>query len=458
VSPRIALLAIAVALVLAPSPGVYHRDPAHLWNRLHDALFVRVDARGQEYGRDRFEPLLWRGSRHLLAGDSHRQLLLVLAEFNRGGEALIADPLERAMLQRDLWLVFSWLEHSHNDFYRFPGSKATWQAGLESLRQPLARAIGRLALTPRQIVNLPDNYAAAAASRAFYVPPDLFAADGPWVCLGRGDDLIAPAHVLADNPFTTSAFLVFIKLPGGRGATRAYLERVRAFTGPFVRAPASPSQRPFPFPDYAPDLPQFPAGTEVALVRRALLVTSRFEVVASPLTESVQVRVYREVPAWTPDMPVRALNENNGSRSWQSFYEYVLSRRPLFDGRAGGLHEVTADDRAFLTGFSTHGIDPFDEQPDGQAFMGPRGQGSAASTAQQPSGQIDACVACHMLPGAYSVNTITQAFGQAGPGPAAKLSETSVSAALASAVAWKQKREDWVLLQRLLRTSGGMGR
>src|SRR4029079_2768570 len=122
-----------------------------------------------------------------------------------------------------------------------------------------------------------------------YLPPDLFAADGPWICLGRGDDLIAPAHVLADNPFTTSAFLVFIKLPGGRAATRAYVERLRAFTAPVIRVRPASSQQ--PFPDYNPDLPQFPAGTEVALVRRALLVSSTFDIVASPLTESVQVRV-----------------------------------------------------------------------------------------------------------------------------------------------------------------------
>ena len=196
---RVAVLAVTVAVTAAPAapPGVYHADPNHLWNRLHDALFVRVDGSGQEYGRDRFEPLLWRGSRHLLGGDSHLRLHSVLAEFNRGGAALVQDPLERAMLQRDLWLVFSWLEYSHDDFYGFPGSKATWRAGQESLRQPLARAIASLAVTPRQLASLPDNYAAAVASHAFaerldprqpgrpYLPPDLFAADGPWICLGR---------------------------------------------------------------------------------------------------------------------------------------------------------------------------------------------------------------------------------------------------------------------------------
>ena len=358
---RIAVLALAVAAVLAAPPGVYHADPAHLWNRLHDALFLRTYADGQEYGRDRVEPLLWSRSQHLLGGESHQRLLSVLTEFNRGGAALVADPLERAMLQRDLWLVFNWLEHDHDDFYGFPGDKAGWRARQDALRRPLARAIGALALSPRQIAALPDTYAAAAASRAFadrfdprqpdrpYLPPDLFAADGPWTCLGRGDELIAPAHVVADNPFTTSAFLIFIKLPGGRAATRDYVARLSAFNGPlFV---STPFKRAPEFPNYNPAIPQFPEGTEVALVRRALLVTSTFEVVASPLVETVQVRVYRRVPPWTPETMMRAGLVTDEVRSSQAFFEFVVSRRLLFAGRSGGLRATAPGDLDFLTGF-----------------------------------------------------------------------------------------------------------
>jgi len=41
-----------------PGPGgaICHADPKHLWNRLHEALFVRVGPDGRTYGRDRFEP------------------------------------------------------------------------------------------------------------------------------------------------------------------------------------------------------------------------------------------------------------------------------------------------------------------------------------------------------------------------------------------------------------------
>ena len=444
------------------SPGVYHTDPAHLWNRVHDALFVRIGSDGQEYGRDRVEPYLWRESKHLLGGDSHERLLSVLAEFNRGGESLITDPLKRALLQRDLWLVFSWLEHSHNEFYGFPGSKVEWQARRDELREPLARAIGRVALTAPQIAGLPDTYAAAVTSREFaarfdpaqpdrpYLPPDLFAADGPWACLGRRDDLIAPAHVLSDNPFTTSAFLVFIKLPGGRDATRAFVNRLGAFNGPpYIKTTESPTPQ---FPNFNPDIPQFPAGTEVALVRRAMLVTSTLDLAVSPLVEDVQVRVYRQVPAWNPSLLSRAMLSGDDVRSWQSFYEFLVSRRRLFAGQSGGLRAVAVDDQDLLTGFSTHGVDPFDARPGESPTVTATRPGGArqASTARRPQpGPLFWCVGCHNLPGVYSFNTVAQHF-TLNAAPPGRLAAMTVADVLASAVAWKQKRADWELLQRLL--------
>jgi hypothetical protein len=465
VNVRIAVLALTVALTAVPAApaGVYHADPGHLWNRLHDALFFRVGADGQEYGRDRVEPLLWHSSRHLLGGESHQQLLSVLAEFNRGGAALVADPLKRAMLQRDLWLVFSWLEHDHDGFYGYPGPKASWAARQEALRRPLARAIGALALTPRQVAALPDNYAAAVASHEFadrfdprqpdrpYLPPDLFAADGPWVCLGRGDQLIAPSHVLSDNPFTTSAFLVFIKLPGGRAATRDYVARLSAFNGPpFV---STPSSRAPEFPNYNPAIPQFLDGTEVALVRRALLVTSTFDVAASPVTEDVQVRVYRRVPKWSPETMLQAGLPTDEARALQSFSEFVVSRTLLFAGRAGGLRPAAAGDKQFLTGFSTHGIDPFDARP-GEApavtAARPRGTPHPSSPPRREFALADRCFDCHNLPGVFSFNT----FAHNVPGfgvSRTRLSVASPPDALLSAVAWKRKRADWLLLQSLLR-------
>jgi hypothetical protein len=188
----------------ASRPTLYHVDPEHLWNRLHAALFVRVGPDGQAYGQDRLEPLLWVGSKHLLEGPSHKQAVALLEEFVKtNGEQLVKDPLKRAMLQRDLWLVFNWVESDH----RLGPPPDVARAAQARLRTPLAAVINRLALDPKEIQKLPDNYAGAVASGDFargfnpkapdqpYLPADLFDVDGPWVCLGRPDGPVAPEHL-----------------------------------------------------------------------------------------------------------------------------------------------------------------------------------------------------------------------------------------------------------------------
>ena len=95
--------------VQAAEPSrLYDPDPHQLWS-LHETLFIRVGPDGRAYGEDRLDPLVWSSTRHLLEDDSHRRALRVLNEFlSRHGERLIRDPLERAFLQHDLWVLFDW--------------------------------------------------------------------------------------------------------------------------------------------------------------------------------------------------------------------------------------------------------------------------------------------------------------------------------------------------------------
>src|SRR5262249_5743136 len=151
-------------------------------------------------------------------------------------------------------LVFNWLEGSHADFADPPLEASAFRTAQDRLRRLLAAVIGRLALSPKEIQELPDNYASEVASGRFarsfdaekpeqrYLPAALFAAEGPWVCVGRTDGITAPEHLREDRDhrFNNSVFLVFLRLPAGRAATAEYLKH----------------------------LPNFPDGTEVALVRR----------------------------------------------------------------------------------------------------------------------------------------------------------------------------------------------
>ena len=428
--------------------ALYHSDPQHLWNRLHDALLVRIGPDGREYGHDRLDPLLWTETVYLLENQSRDRAVALLQEFLiENGEKLVAEPIKRAALQRDLWLIFNWLERDHGDEQR--------------LSDLLASVIGRLALTPEQIQGLPDNYAAAVASGEFatsfdperpgelYLPADLFAPDGAWVCVGRLDGPVAPQHVRDDsgnNPSTNSVFLVFLRLPGGRGATLNFLNQLRLFDQPFLVKSDDAGNRRHKFLANE-NLPLIPAGTEMALVRRALLIDSSNTPVPSAITESIQLRVYREAPeitAQTLDASlVSGTAANRRARQWQSFYEFRMSRQLLFAGRAGGLRAIGGDERDFKTGFRAYDWDPFERR---------QADGSFPGAYQQPIRQN--CFGCHSLPGIMSFNSFSDDWrGGLVSGdmrrPAA-LSNASVAEAVASGIESKKHRRNWTALRRLL--------
>src|SRR5258708_22450693 len=88
---------------------IYDPDPKHLWNRMHEILFIRTSVQGDRYGFDRVDPLYWVNTNHLLEKTSHQRALDILTEFlETHGEKLIQDPLKRAWLQHDLWALFDW--------------------------------------------------------------------------------------------------------------------------------------------------------------------------------------------------------------------------------------------------------------------------------------------------------------------------------------------------------------
>jgi hypothetical protein len=207
-----------------------------------------------------------------------------------------------------------------------------------------------------------------------------------------------------------------------------------------------------PLQDYPnPDLPQFPVGTQVALVRRALLVDATGRIAPSRLTEQVQLRVYNEIRPMTARefADAHSVDEHLLARAGQGFDEFNLNRAALFNGRSGGLLPLAALDRVFLT-FSSHGIDEFEMRAEGR-------QGSAATGDHQeigiePTNAKRICKDCHGAPGVYSFNSYLP-FRLAGPGATAapRLSEISLADAERTAVVWKQERADWDALKTLLR-------
>lgn len=465
----ILVLAAAIALDLPYSDGraaakgttLYDPDPQHLWNRLHDALRVRLttelrgEFRGEEFlleaedakaDADELDPMLWsltwHYSKYLLTGpadarydalirktpklrkyprksrDAHREALALLNEFlDKRGEKLIRDPLRRSLLQRDLWALFDcFADPIWSHWWSGPDSKepspSLFRRERRALLSRLAKILPRLALSREQIRRLPDNYAAAVKAGtsptvfdprrkgAAFLPSDLQQEDGPWVLLKEAiDQPLARDHTRFFGG--RSVFLVFLRLPGGRRQTLDYVKRLQEGAQKIAKDVAYPS---------------FPAQTQVALVRRTLLLDDRGDIIPSPLTETVQIRVYLD--------PKRELTEQNAAEV-QTFIEHRLRRRDLLAGKAGGLSPVG----------------PSERERDEMLFFGHNHE-----SGRQPI--LASCMNCHREPGIESVNSYTgrsffDSHGKASLYPSTPADEGRVT------VNWKKRQYTWGLLEGL---------
>ena len=364
---------------------IYDSNPKHLWNRLHEALFIRTAPDWKSYGIDRLDPLFWSSTKHLLVEPSHRQALAVLDEFlNVHGEKLIGDPLKRAWLQHDLWSLFDWSASPYRgeEFVR----------ERQELQRPLALAIRRLALSRDEIASLPDNYARAETNILLTaLPRGLSRRDGDWVCVGaNGTSPVAPDHVSAFGG--RSVFLVMLRLPEGRRAAVSYLDQLRSFERPwaYTKQPGAARESLL----LNPEIPQFPTNTQWGLVRRMCVIDTEGRVQPTPVTESIQVRRYLEMPPGTNS----AIAQRLSFMQAQQFSEFVMCRR-----LEGLLRAVTKGEKDILfVQLHSGGMDPFEfVVPDGVAIEGP----NRLREDQLQSNVLQSCSNCHGLPGVQSVSS-----------------------------------------------------
>jgi hypothetical protein len=326
-------------------------------------------------------------------------------------------------MQRDLWAVFDWAAGDERSRER------------DELEARLAEGMRRIALTEQEIRAPPDSYVMAVDAGRFaaeydpvhpsqpFFPPDLFRSGGPWVCISAfAERPTALVHFSG-----RSRFLVFMRLPGGRDATLSYVQKLRSWPEPPLLTDRSGISV------LNLSIPQFPAETEVALVRQAILIDIEGGLIPTPLTESVQLRVYRKITPGT-----RYMNYINGPSSHdQDFFEFRMSRRKLFAHESGGLVAVNPADLEYAT-FSTHGMDPFEfRQHERQGII------------------LERCRGCHGDSGIQAVQSRTQWMrGLSGNSayvgdrrqPEAITVETNVT------IARKQSCADFRLLQTLWRT------
>jgi hypothetical protein len=281
------------------------------------------------------------------------------------------------------------------------------------LQKWLVLAMRRVALGPREIASLPDNLAEAVESGAYpkefdpkhpeqaFLPPDLANVGGGWIAFANGSapgGMAAPQHTAFVKG--RSVFTVHLRLPAGREATQAYLKR--AASG---------------------DVPQFPEGTQTALVRRMLLIDDTGAPRPSPLTESVELRYYRKPERGTDplDMGTPAV--------------FLLSRKGLAAGRNGGLRPVGREERtlfSFQARFGLAGVD-FLEAP------------------RRPRSDrlLDTCASCHARnEGSAGVRSVATLYAGDPNAPRGLIATTDKEQAEAT-TRWLRKTYTWGLVQGL---------
>ncbi len=377
--------------------SIYDPDPGHIWNRVFRQLYLRTTAEGGEYGSDELDPLLWFDTTYLLNGTSHQQAIEVLDEFlSANAENLIVDPLKRAMFQRDMWAVFDWAASQAEPY-------TAQRRGLETR---LAQIIRRVALSKDEILSLPDNYSFTIDSKTFlptldtdhpergFLPADLFQADSAWVPMGREGGPVAMSHVSGFPFFGRSAFLVFVRSPNGRTATLDFIQSLQIDANPVLAI-----------------------GSDVALVRRMLLIDDHGDMVLSPLVETVQLRHL------SPE---------------QNFHQFELSRARLLNGLGGGL-VLKAD--LFLL-FMSHG----------DVFEGDHGPELQATIPHM-------CTGCHFeyppIPNSGNTRSIISYSRE--PIPLADNSQPTLFATTLDdeaqvVIEWKLNHETWKSLETLWNT------
>jgi hypothetical protein len=391
--------------------------------RLYRQLFTRPAHDGEPaYDQEELEPPFTPLSKFLTDGESHKQALAALDDFLKGQPEKDLTPVQRALLQRDLWAVLSTSaggtrptvqEDSKGRVFTVQRFEDDGGADLEQprerreLQKRLAKAMRRLALSRREIEALPDNLADAVKAGAFpkeydprnpdqaFLPPDL-AREGEWLGIANWlaiDGLATPQHTAFAKG--RSVFTVRLRLPEGREATEAYLKKAAAG-----------------------DLAQFEAGAQVALVRRMVLIDDAGVPRPTRLTESVELRYFRS-------------GKETGAPA-----VFVLSRKDLAAGRNGGLRAVTPEE---TTRFS------FQAQSGRLGGPDPLAR-EVGGTAQR---LLESCSNCHGrkdgLGGVHSLRTASAGPPAEPPGLLGSGDEDQEKATLR----WLRKTYTWGLVQGL---------
>ncbi|MGC4006304.1 MAG: hypothetical protein QM811_25565 [Pirellulales bacterium] len=348
------------SLCVASYAAAAETDDASPDERLHALLFERKDVSGRSYPH-MVDPPLWPLSNWPLEDEGHRALLKLFDELAAADMSQAAwTPRRRALARREVRQIFDWtFEGNHDE-----------EAKRETLRRRATAAMRRLALTAEQIAALPANLNFPTNVET---PPHVRDAQAGWVTMQLRDDE-RYAHDHRARFGERSAFVATFRHPAGRVAAEAYFKLLAATEYPPKRADSG-----IGFFEHR-GIPEFPLGTQVGLLRTAVLIDAGGASVASPLVENLQVRTFLKIDDPTKQDHMRT-------------EEYALDRASYLRDRTPRLHAVGPEDDEPIV-FRSHGDDPF-EAPERRTLY-PK--------------VLRACADCHRDRGAASLLGFTRAL------------------------------------------------
>lgn len=444
---RLLISFIAIAVISQTGSANETADP---FDVLFDIITIRKASDGSVITTESETPQLWKNSRYLVDDGAQEKLHNALKAFDGLPKETIKSyaPLKRAILQHHLWCVFDWTTIPANRNSFTPSKFRAMESRVSSdelfqLQRLFASTIRKLALSHQDILHLPSPLKATIAANTYssdvdsedammpYLPADVIDSDGPWVCIHRPDYPV-PATLHAEATDFRSAFLILLRLPGGRQETIEYLTALNAFQQPWLPG----KQEPFvnipghqdlfrPGLHANPRTPNFPVGTQVALVKQALLIEESGKLVVSPLIQSVQLRTYLNVSV------DRRLN-NPGLGPSQAVAEFVLQPRQMMQGKTP-MRAVVSGERHHTSTF-VHS-DPIENPRANNRGHAPR---------------LQSCIACHSAAGIHSINSRAQLFQTSNALPPRLTASTPTTVGTATARE-KRKTYSWGLLHGLWR-------
>lgn len=368
---------------------LYDPDPGHIANRLYRGLF-------NWKGDEESAPSHWPKQKINLDVTNVKALLDELLQLNVSKE--FPDPVKRIFLQRDLWLMFDWLAQQ-------PSGIAT---DYPVVQRKLARCIQHLALPLSQLRQLPDNYDDQLSTDAFpieydranpngaFLPGGLWLRNGPWIMVGDRDTRAVLASQHLDFFRGHNAYMVFLRLPNGREATIAYLNKLT--TTAMTRS----------------TLPELPEGTQMALVSQVMAIDDKGLPFPTTISDDVQIRVYRQ--------PKKSLTLANDA---QARFEFRLDRAALFAHKPVTLRTVGQKEQDW-------------------EFINHLGQKNADSEGKEAI--MASCFDCHNEAGVGSFRTFADMRN--GSGQLRQMTVAKRSEEVGRAVTWKKQQLDFQLLRQ----------